>query len=35
MAKYNLVSGGEKHKVYVKKSPTGIGKGKKGHVSAE
>lgn len=28
----NLVAGGEKHRVYVKKSPTGVGKGVKGHV---
>lgn len=28
----NLVAGGEKHRIYVKKSPTGVGKGVKGHV---
>lgn len=28
----NLIAGGEKHKIYVKKSPTGVGKGVKGHV---
>jgi len=28
----NLIAGGEKHRVYVKKSPTGVGKGVKGHV---
>jgi hypothetical protein len=28
----NLIAGGEKHRIYVKKSPTGVGKGVKGHV---
>ena len=28
----NVVAGGEKHKVYIKESPTGMGEGVKGHV---
>jgi hypothetical protein len=28
----NVVAGGEKHRVYIKESPTGIGEGVKGHV---
>jgi hypothetical protein len=28
----NLVAGGEKHRVYIKESPTGVGEGVKGHV---
>ena len=28
----NVVAGGEKHRVYIKKSPTGVGEGTQGHV---
>ena len=28
----NVVAGGEKHRVYIKESPTGMGEGVKGHV---
>jgi hypothetical protein len=28
----NVVAGGEKHRVYIKESPTGVGEGVKGHV---
>jgi hypothetical protein len=28
----NVVAGGEKHRVYIKESPTGVGEGVKGHI---
>jgi hypothetical protein len=30
--KINVVAGGEKHRVYIKESPTGVGEGVQGHV---